>query len=74
MFNEMLSLKALNMRLRRMKEKKSEFIGLRVSVEELNRIKQRALLYCEGNMSEFILYACLNYEIKEKDLEQKGKK
>lgn len=62
------------MRLKKSKLKKTEFVGLRVSQDELNRIKQRALLYCEGNVSEFMLYAALNYEIKEKDLEPSGKK
>lgn len=57
------------MRIKKRAGKKSEFIGLRLSLEDLNKIRQRALLYCEGNISEFILYSALNYTISRKDLD-----
>lgn len=59
------------MRIKRRNGKKTEFIGMRLSLEDLNRIRQRALLYCEGNISEFMLYAALNYHISRKDLDEK---
>lgn len=58
------------MRIKKRVGKKSEFIGLRCSLEDLNKIRQRALIYCEGNISEFILYAALNYHISRKDLDE----
>ena len=59
------------MRIKKRAGKKSEFIGLRLSLEDLNKIRQRALLYCEGNISEFMLYAAINYTISRKDLDEK---
>jgi hypothetical protein len=59
------------MRIKKRSGKKTEFIGLRMSKEDKNKIMQRALLYCEGNISEFLLYAALNYEISRKDLDMK---
>lgn len=57
------------MRIKKRAGKKSEFVGLRLSLDDLNKIRQRALLYCDGNISEFILYAALNYTISRKDLD-----
>lgn len=59
------------MRFKKRAGKKTEFIGLRMSLEDKNKIFQRALLYTEGNLSEFILYAALNYTISREDLDQR---
>ena len=56
-------------RLKKVKKQKTRHIGIRTTDKEYNEIKKRALLYTEGNVSEFMLYAAKNYEIKEKDLE-----
>lgn len=56
-------------RLKKVSHKKSEFVGVKLTLEELNKIKQRALLYCNNNISEFMRYCALNYAIKEEDLE-----
>jgi len=65
----MLNVKA-TMRIKKGPGKKSEFIGLRLTLKDLNKIRQRSLIYCEGNISEFVLYAALNYTINRKDLEE----
>jgi len=60
----------------KMKEKKrkrkSQKIEVRVSEEFKNKVKQKALLYCEGNLSEYILSALENYKPRREDLEIKN--
>lgn len=58
------------MRLKKQKEYKTQFIGLRCTDEQYNKIKTAALLYTEGNISEFCLYALINFEIDSDDLEK----
>ena len=58
------------MRLKKLKEYKTQFIGLRCTDEQYNKIKRAAFLYTEGNISEFCLYALINFEIDSDDLEK----
>lgn len=57
------------MRLKKNKKNKSELIAARVSVEELNKIKTKANIYAEGNISQWIVYSALNCKPKKTDLE-----
>jgi hypothetical protein len=57
------------MRLKRKTDKKTEFIGARSSTPDLYRIQQRADLYCEGNLSEYVLFAALNFVPRREDFE-----
>lgn len=51
------------MRLKKKKTKqiKNKLIALRVTDKDYKLIKRKALLYCEGNISEFITYASRNF-------------
>lgn len=63
----------MTIRLKKKKSKrKTAKLEVRVSPEFKNKLKQKALLYCDGNLSDFILCALENYEMKRKDLEIKS--
>ena len=53
---------------RRRKETKIE---VRVTEEFKNNLKKKALLYCKGNVSEYIINALENYWPSKDDLEIK---
>lgn len=57
------------MKLKKKKKYRSRSVTFRLSEKEYNQLKQRALVYSEGRVSEFIRYALKNYEIHLKDLE-----
>lgn len=48
--------------------RKDETITLRIKKEDKNVIRQKALLYSNGVLSDFITHAALNYHVKEDDL------
>ena len=56
-------------RLKKKKVYKTRFIGVRCNDEQYNEIKLKANLYTEGNVSEYVLHAALNYEVSRDDLE-----
>lgn len=56
-------------RLKRDKIYKDSFIGVRCMKEQHNEIKMRANLYTEGNVSEYVIYAALNFAPCYEDLE-----
>lgn len=56
-------------RLKSEKIYKTEFIGIRCTEEQLNEIKIKANIYTEGNVSEYVLYTALNFEVNYEDLE-----
>lgn len=56
-------------RLKKDKIYKTEFIGIRCTEEQANEIKIKANIYTEGNVSEYVLYAALNFEVNYEDLE-----
>lgn len=67
------------MRLKRPKKNKTGATAFRRTDEEANKIQQKANIYTEGNLSEYILYACLNFVPSKDDFEKekpkrKGKK
>lgn len=49
------------MRLKKEKAVKNEKLTFRLSGADLKKIKRMALIYCEGNESEWCLYASLNF-------------
>lgn len=53
------------------KENKTSSIGLRTSEEVKNMLQTKANLYTDGNLSEWIIYAALNYVPSKKELEKK---
>lgn len=55
------------------KNKKSEALTFRLTQKELNNIKRSALTYCEGNISEFILFAATHFIPDKSDLIEKEK-
>ena len=57
------------MRLKKKKKAKENFIGLRTSEKEHNNIKMKANLYTDGNVSEWLVYAGLNYKPKKEEME-----
>ena len=48
-------------------------IGLRCTEKEKNQLQIKANLYTKGNLSEYVLFAALNYAVKRNDLEKGGK-
>lgn len=56
-------------RLKQDKVYKASFIGLRCTEEQFNEIKIKANIYTEGNLSEYVLYAALNFVVNYEDLE-----
>ena len=58
------------MRLKKDKVTKNRKIEARVSEDQYNQIHRSSLLYCEGNVSEFIAYAALNFVPNKEDLEE----
>ena len=62
------------MRLKKQKNNKTSRITFRCVQEEENAIMRKALLYTEGNLSEYILYAALNFVPSKEDFEKEKKK
>jgi len=58
------------MRLKRTTKYRTKKVESRVTEEEKNYIRTKALLYCEGNESEFIRYAALNFVPEKQDIEK----
>lgn len=58
------------MRLKKNKNTKSITKNFRVNHKELNKMKLKANVYCEGNLSEWIIYAAINHRPKGSDLEK----
>jgi hypothetical protein len=61
------------MRLKRPDETKSERIDFRISKKIKNQIKAKANLYTEGNVTEYMLYASLNFVPGKEDFEPENK-
>lgn len=56
------------MRLKKKKKTKLLKKDFRLSEEELNELQLKANLYTEGNLSEWIVYAGINYVPKKSEL------
>lgn len=66
------------MRLKKAKSNKTSGISLRCKEREFNKIKQKANIYADGNVSEYMIYAAIHFipgkEDFEDDEEPKKKK
>ncbi|MCP3684535.1 MAG: hypothetical protein GY861_17860 [bacterium] len=58
------------MRLKKKNNTKTETISFRVSKSELNKMKIKAQLYTEGNLSEWIVFSTLNHRPNKGDFEE----
>ena len=57
------------MRLKKRKNNKVKTIASRVTETEFNKIKLKAGLYAEGNVSDWLAIAALKYKPEKKDLD-----
>ena len=62
------------MRLKTEKTIKNESIRFRVEDHKKNKLQQKANIYTDGNLSEYLVYAGLNFVPSKDDFETKGKK
>ncbi len=58
------------MRLKKLKEPKSCLKTFRLKLTEKHEIQQKANIYTDGNVSEWLIYAALNHIPRKKDLER----
>jgi len=58
------------MRLKRKKDLKTERLAARATLKQLYKIQQKANIYTEGNVSEYIVFAALNFVPSKDDLEK----
>jgi len=60
------------MRLKKAKQEKNSTVATRCTIPEHNKIQQKANIYCDGNVSEYLLYAALNFVPGREDFEKEG--
>jgi len=58
--------------LKNRKVYRTNFIGARCTDREKNILQSKANLYAQGNLSAYLLFAAMNYDIKRSDLKEKG--
>ena len=61
------------MRLKKNKTNKTDSVRFRCTEADANRIQQKANIYTEGNVSEFVLFAALNFVPSKDDMEKEKK-
>lgn len=61
------------MRLKKSKKNKTSRLAFRCTEDEENKMQQKANLYTEGNVSEWIIYASLNFVPGKEDFEKNKK-
>jgi hypothetical protein len=57
------------MRLKKKKDVKTKTVSVRLSEKDLNKLKIKAGMYTEGNVSEWIVFAGLEHRPNKVDLE-----
>jgi len=57
------------MKLKKRINNKKKILGFRVNEIEFNKIKLKANLYCNGNISNWLASAALNYKPNREELE-----
>ena len=57
------------MRLKKVKNNKSETVSFRISMSKLNKLKMKAQLYTDGNLSEWIIFAATTRKPTKEDFE-----
>lgn len=58
------------MRLKKNKNNKSERITFRSTIDDSHKIQQKANIYTDGNISEYVLFASLNFVPSKDDFEE----
>ena len=58
------------MRLKKNKNNKTHRTTFRSTEEEFNKLQQKANIYTDGNVSEYILFAALNFVPSKEDFEE----
>lgn len=58
------------MRLKKQSNNKTKRHTLRLTESELNKLKRKANIYTEGNLSELLLFAALNFVPSKEDFEE----
>jgi len=61
------------MRLKKPKTNKTQRITFRCVESDMNAMMRKACIYTEGNLSEYILYAALNFVPSKEDFEKEIK-
>jgi len=61
------------MRLKKNKNNKTERLVSRCTDEDKNKAQQKANIYTDGNLSEYILFAALNFVPNKDDFEKEKK-
>ena len=61
------------MRLKKQNKNKTKRIAFRSTEGEFNKMQQKANIYTEGNLSEYILFAALNFVPSKDDFEEEIK-
>ncbi len=62
------------MRLKKLEDNKTSNINFRCRLEQEYELRRKANIYCEGNLSEYLLYAGLNFLPSKDDFEVRKKK
>lgn len=62
------------MRLKNTKKSKTSRVAFRCTENEENKMQQKANIYTEGNISEYIIFAALNFVPSKSDFEQEENK
>ena len=57
------------MRLKKAKKNKTESVGVRCKESEFNLLQRKANIYTDGNLSEYVLFAALNFVPSKEDFE-----
>lgn len=57
------------MRLKRPQQNKTSRFDIRLTEENRNKIQTKANLYCEGNVTEYMVYASLHFVPGKEDFE-----
>lgn len=58
------------MRLKKAKTNKNRAINFKCLESDFNKIKQKASIYTDGNVSEYVLFAALNFVPSKDDFEE----
>lgn len=61
------------MRLKKQNKNKTSRVAFRCTDANYNKIQQKANIYTEGNLSEYLLFAALNFVPSKEDFEENKK-
>ena len=58
------------MRLKKAKKNKTELVGAKCTLKDKHAVQRKANIYTDGNISEYILFAALNFVPSKEDFEK----